>query len=446
MQTSLDLVISGGEALVYNLQNGKIQKERVEIGVKDGKIAEIATQIAAPAKAKMNAKGLTILPGAIDTQVHFRDPGFAEKEDLQSGSRAALFGGVTSFFDMPNTKPPTLSALDVADKISRAKNCWSNYAFYMGGAPSNVERLGELERVAGVCGVKIFMGSSTGQLIVGSDDNLEIAVKNISRRFAVHAEDEPRLQERKKIVTESPGQVGLHPEWRDVETAMIATRKIIGLARKYKKQVHVLHVTTADEAQFLADKKDCSSFEVTPQHLTLSAPECYERLGTLAQMNPPIRDEKHRQGLWAAVRSGAADVIGSDHAPHTLAEKKGVYPNTPSGMTGVQTLLPLMVHHSLNGELSLERVVEMTAQKPAELFKIKNKGRIQVGFDADFALVNLNANKKIENSWIQSRCGWTPFDGMTLRAWVTATVVNGHISYRDGEVIGTPKGQVLSFD
>jgi dihydroorotase len=452
MTETYDLIITGAEIIAPIQQPGEskpsLRRERADIGVRDGRIAAIDSSglDRATAKNRMKADGLLALPGAIDTQVHFRDPGFPEKETLESGSRAALMGGVTSFFDMPNTKPATLSAIDVADKMTRAAGkCWVNYAFYVGGSPDNAAHLAELERLPGVCGIKIFMGSSTGRLIIGSDETLDLAVRTVQRRFAVHAEDETRLQERKKIVDEKPGHVELHPVWRDEETALIATKKIVALAEKYRKRAHVLHVTTAEEAQFLSQHKEFVSFEVTPQHLTLAAPECYERLGTLAQMNPPIRTERHREGLWLAVKNGWADVIGSDHAPHTLSEKKGTYPQTPSGMTGVQTLLPLMLHHCSHHRLSIERLVEMTAQRPAEIFGIQNKGALKVGYDADIALVDLQAKKTITNSWIESRCGWTPYDGMTVHGWVAATIVNGHIAMRDGQILGGPAGRAIQF-
>lgn len=440
---SFDLVILGASVVVPDPNSpGRSKIELTDVGVQDHKISAIGNLGKRQSKMMIRAQGLTLLPGLIDTQVHFRDPGFPEKEDLVSGSRAALIGGVTTFFDMPNTKPPTLTAIDLADKVSRAeKRCWVNYAFYIGASPSNIDKLPELEKHPNACGVKIFMGSSTGNLVIGSDENLEHVVSKLSRPFAVHAEDNPRLQERRHMVEEKTGQVELHPVWRDVETALIATKKIVALADKYNKRAHVLHISTAEEIELFRTRKARHvTFEITPQHLTLVAPECYEQLGTLAQMNPPIRDKRHQSALWSAIRDGLATTIGSDHAPHTLAEKQQTYPKSPSGMAGVQTLLPLMLNHIHNGRLSLERLVELTAYNPSQLFGLKSKGSIEVGKDADFALVDLNAEKTITNSWIQSTCGWTPFHGYKVHGWVISTIVGGTVSMRDGEIIGRPMG------
>ena len=440
---SFDLVISGATVVApHNRELGQWITEVTDVGIHNKKIAAIGSLSQSEAKIKIQARGLTLLPGAIDTQVHFRDPGFPEKENLVSGSRAALMGGVTTFFDMPNTNPPTLTAIELADKMSRAQNnCWVNYAFYIGASPANIDKLHELEKLDNVCGVKIFMGSSTGNLIIGSDENLERVVSKLSRPFAVHAEDNPRLAERRHLVEENPDHVELHSDWRDVETALIATKKIVALAEKYKKRVHVLHISTAEEIEFFRAHRDHNvTFELTPQHLTLVAPECYTKLGTLAQMNPPIREKRHQDALWSAVRDRLATTIGSDHAPHTLAEKRQPYPRSPAGMPGVQTLLPIMLNHVHNERLSLTRLVELTAYNPARLFGLNSKGSIQVGKDADLALVDLNAERIITNSWVESRCGWTPFNGYKVRGWVAATIIGGQISMRDGEIIGRPMG------
>ena len=288
------------------------------------------------------------------------------------------------------------------------------------------------------------MGSSTGELLVPDDLGVEAVLRATTRRVTFHAEDEPRLRERRPLAAR--GRPETHPLWRDAETARRATARLLVLARRLGRRVHVLHVTTALEMDLLAAHRDLASVEVTPQHLTLVAPDCYERLKTLAQMNPPIRDAAQQEALWAAVRSGIVDVVGSDHAPHTLEEKAGEYPATPSGMTGVQTLLPLLLDHAHQGRLALERVVDLTSSGPARVFGIAGKGRIAVGADADLVLVDLHRRVTITNRLIRSRCGWTPFDGMEVTGWPVATVLRGHVVMRDGEILGPPRGEALRFE
>jgi dihydroorotase len=314
----------------------------------------------------------------------------------------------------------------------------------MGSADSNADQLGELEKLQGCCGVKVFMGSSTGSLLVQDDATLLKVLKSGRRRVAIHAEDEYRLIERKHLA-EAEGHPRAHPIWRDEEVCLRATQRLIRLAREAKRRVHVLHVTTAEEMAFLAQHKDIATVEVLPQHLTLTAPECYERLGTLAQMNPPIRDKRHQDALWQAIREGVVDVLGSDHAPHTLEEKAKPYPQSPSGLTGVQTMVPLMLNHVAGGRLSLQRMVDLLSTSQARVFGIVGKGRIAKGYDADFTIVDLNATRTLENKWIASKVGWTPFDGMTVRGWAVMTIIRGVLVMRDDALLGTPIGQPMRF-
>ncbi|OFZ12418.1 MAG: dihydroorotase [Bdellovibrionales bacterium RBG_16_40_8] len=447
MSQHADLLIQGATIIAPDPKTQALQEQVADVYVHEKRIVHIGGGYSGAAQKILKAHGLFLLPGTIDTQVHFRDPGSPEKETLMSGTRAAVYGGVTSIFDMPNTNPPTLSAIDISDKMSRADGkTWCNYAFYVGASPTNADRLSELEKLPGVCGVKMFMGSSTGNLVVDDDDTLKKIIKNVKRRMAVHAEDNTRLTERKKIVLENPGHVELHSEWRDEKTAIIATKKLLHYARAANCKVHVLHITTAEEVEILAKFKDIATFEITPQHLTLFAPDCYKKLGTLAQMNPPIRERRHYEALWQAVTSGQVDIIGSDHAPHTLAEKNKTYPDTPSGMPGVQTILPLMIHHYLSGKISLAKVVELLSRNPAKIFGIKDKGEIKKHYDADLVLIDLKAKKEIKNSWIQSTCGWTPYDGMVLNGSIIATLVGGEVTMRDDQILGRPLGRPLSFD
>ncbi len=434
---SYDLLIRGGMCAT---PNGIAQ---ADLGIRAGKIAAIG-RLPESAAEVFDATGLHVLPGVIDTQVHFREPGNAHKEDLESGSRAAVLGGVTAVFEMPNTAPPTTSRLAIEDKLARAAGrMHCDHAFYVGATPANVGALAALERLPGVCGVKAFLGSSTGTLLLEQEDAILAALKGGTRRLAVHSENEERLRQRKGLAVR--GDVRTHPVWRDVETARSSTERVLRLARQAGRRLHVLHVTTADELPLLAESRDFATVETTPQHLTLAAPECYERLGSLAQMNPPIREAHHRAALWQAVSDGLIDVIGSDHAPHTLEEKAKIYPETPSGMTGVQTLVTLMLDHVAAGRLTLERFVDLTSAGAARIFGIASKGRIALGYDADFTIVDLKAKKRIENSWIASRCGWTPFDGLETTGWPLATIIRGLTVMRDGALVTAGQGKPLRF-
>lgn len=422
-----------------------VQTEGLSIGVLNGKIAAISTT---PLNGRevIDCAGLHVLPGLIDSQVHFREPGMTHKEDLETGTRGAAMGGITSIFEMPNTIPATTTRELFEDKIKRATGrAWVNFAFYIGGSPDNVDQLAELEKLPACSGIKIFMGSSTGSLLVEDDSTLEKIFRAGERRVILHSEDEPRLRERKHIAVDS-GDVKNHPVWRDVETAVRSTQRLLALARKTGRKVHVLHVSTAEEMEILKDEKDIASVEVLPQHLTLAAPECYERLGTKAQQNPPIREARHRQAIWQAVLQGTVDVMGSDHAPHTLEEKARPYPQSPSGMPMVQTTVPIMLNHIHQGRLSLFRFVELMAEGPRRLFGCLNKGRIAVGLDADFTVVDLKREETISNSWIQSRSGWTPFDGQKVTGWPVMTIVGGEVVMRDGQLLGLPRGRPVLFE
>ncbi|HEX3944082.1 MAG TPA: dihydroorotase [Rhizomicrobium sp.] len=438
MSGTLDLLIRGGMCVTPNGIG------EADVGVIGGRIAVIGSLTNAKAAEVFEAKGLHVLPGVIDTQVHFREPGNEHKEDLESGSRAAVLGGVTAVFEMPNTNPPTTTRLALEDKFARAQGrMHCDYAFYAGATPDNIGALGALEQIPGVAGVKAFLGSSTGSLLLNREEDILAALKAGKRRMAVHSEDESRLRERKPLA--KSGDVRTHPFWRDVETARLSTERVLRLAKQAGRRVHVLHVTTEEELPLLADARDLVTVETTPQHLTLTAPECYERLGTYAQMNPPIRESRHREALWRAVNDGLIDVIGSDHAPHTREEKEKTYPDSPSGMPGVQTLVTILLDHVNAGRLSLERLVDLTSAGAARIFGIAGKGRIARGYDGDFTIVDVNAKRRIENSWIASKCGWTPFDGMTTTGWPVATIIRGQTIMRDGALAESGQGIPVRF-
>ena len=437
--TPYDLVISGAELA------SPTGREHVDIAITDGRFAKIGGVTPDQGAQHIDATGLTILPGVIDTQVHFREPGNEHKEDLESGSRAAVMGGVTALFEMPNTKPPTTTIEAIADKVARGRDrMHCDFAFYAGGTHENAAQLPELERQEGVCGVKVFMGSSTGNLLVADDEGVADILKHISRRAAFHSEDEFRLRERRPLAL--TGKVETHPVWRDAEVAISSTRRLVKMAREAGKQIHVLHITTEEEMLILAANRDICSVEVTPQHLTLAAPEAYEKLGTHAQMNPPIRDARHRAALWKALEQGIVDVVGSDHAPHTKEEKADAYPHSPAGMPGVQTLLPLMLNHMAEGKLSLERLVQLTSLNAKKLFGLTDKGEVIVGGHADLTFVDLKKTKTIDESWLASRCGWSPFTGHAIKGWPVGTMVRGQTVMWNEELVTPSTGQPIVFD
>jgi dihydroorotase len=438
MTQSYDLVLRG--ATVVNHDGEGLR----DIAIAGGRIAALGDLAQAAAAETIDCRGLTVLPGVIDTQVHFRDPGMTHKEDLESGSLSAVMGGVTAVFEMPNTNPTTTSAAALAAKVARAHHrMHCDFAFFIGGTRENTKEMPELERLPGCAGVKVFMGSSTGSLLVEDDDGVRDILKVIRRRASFHSEDEYRLNERKHLRVDNDPRS--HPVWRDEIAALQCTQRLVRLARETGKRVHVLHITTAQEMEFLKDHKDVASVEATPHHLALEAPGCYERLGTLAQMNPPVRDGAHRAAIWRALAQGIVDVLGSDHAPHTREEKAKAYPATPSGMTGVQTLVPIMLDHVNAGRLSLARFVDLTSAGPARLFGIARKGRIAVGYDADLTVVDLKRSATITNQWIKSRAGWTPYDGVTVTGWPVGTFVRGHRVMWEDELLAPARGEPVRF-
>ena len=438
MAETFDLVLKGGTVVNHD---GIAPRD---IGLRNGRIAAVGSLGASAAGEVIDCTGLHILPGVIDTQVHFREPGLKHKEDLETGSRAAVLGGVTAVFEMPNTNPPTTNPDALADKVRRARHrMFCDFAFYVGATRENVDDIPELERLEGSAGIKVFVGSSTGTLLVDDDPTLERIFAKLRRRAAFHSEDEARLRERAGI--RRPGDPSSHPEWRDEIAALTSTQRLVRLAEKHGRRIHILHVSTAEEMAFLAEHKEWASVEVTPHHLTLVAPECYQRLGTYAQMNPPVREDRHRQALWAGLSAGIVDVLGSDHAPHTREEKDHAYPQSHSGMTGVQTLLPIMLDHVNAGRLSLERLVDLTSHGPQRLFGIRNKGRIAVGYDGDLTIVDLKRQQTIDNSMIASRCGWTPYHGVTVTGWPVGTFVRGRRVMWEGEVLGPAAGEPVRF-
>jgi len=434
---NFDLILRGGVLVNHDGEGAR------DIGVINETIAAIGDLSQASAGTVVDCAGLHILPGVIDTQVHFREPGPTHKEDLETGSRAAVLGGVTGVFEMPNTNPLTTTPEALADKVARGTGrMHCDFAFWVGGTHENARNIPELERLPGAAGIKVFMGSSTGSLLVADDAGVAEILRFSRRRPAFHSEDEYRLIER--MGERVAGDPASHPVWRDALTALTCTQRLIAIARQERARIHVLHVSTGEEMEFLSQHKDIASVEVTPHHLTLSADD-YARLGTKIQMNPPVRDKSHRDKIWRGLDQGVVDVLGSDHAPHTLEEKAKAYPDSPSGMTGVQTLVPIMLDHVAAGRLTLARFVDLTSAGPARLFQLSRKGRVAVGYDADLTVVDLKRRQTIKDNWIASRCGWTPYDGKDVVGWPVGTFVRGARVMWEGEVLAPSTGKPIRF-
>ena len=437
MSENPSLIIKNGSCYI----NGKLTN--TDIGLLGNKI-KIIGEIKGDGLNIYDATNKLVLPGIIDTQVHFREPGSTDAEDLESGSRAAVLGGVTSLFEMPNTNPPTANLIEFEKKLKAAKNrMHSNYAFYFGATPDNTDQLKQLKNVEGCCGVKLFAGSSTGNLLVDKESDIEKVISSSDRIVSIHSEDEDIIKLRKKFIKQ--GNVHSHPEWRNVECAMSSTRRVVKIAERYNKKIHVLHVTTKEEVDFLAMHKKNVTFETTPQHLTLFAPDCYDKLGTYAQMNPPLRSKEHYDRLWVAIKNNIVDVLGSDHAPHLKSNKDKEYPNTPSGMPGVQTIFPIMIDHVNNGKLTLSQLVNLMCENPCRIFGIKNKGFIKEGYDADLTIVDMSKKVTIKNEMMASKCGWTPFHNHKITGFPVGTIVNGNLVMEDGKILIKSKGKPLEF-
>ena len=423
------------------LPNGELSIGDVLIG--EGKILDVAPSIDTTIATKeIDAQGLTLLPGVIDPQVHFREPGLEHKEDLFTASCACAKGGITSFLEMPNTRPPTISQAELDEKLERAsQKCLVNYGFFIGATSEN---LANLLTVTPTSGIKIFMGSMGGKLLVDQEASLDAIFSQGKRLIAVHAEDQARINQRRQ---EFAGihDPAVHSQIQDNQTALLATKLVLKLSEKYQRRLHILHMSTADEANLLREHKpDWVTAEVTPQHLLLNT-SAYEKIGTLAQMNPPLRTPHDNEVLWQALRDGVIDFIATDHAPHLLEEKAQQYPNTPSGMPGVETSLPLMLTAAVEGKCSIAQVAKWMSTAVAQAYGIPNKGAIAPGYDADLVLVDLNKYRLVLREELLTKCGWSPFEGWNLTGWPVITIVGGQIVYEKGNLNTQVRGQALSF-
>jgi dihydroorotase len=438
MPDRFDLILRGGACVLpWGI-------ETTDVGVRQGRIAALADLRTAAAEQIIDCAGLHVLPGLIDAHVHLRDPGDAAVETLETGTRAAVLGGLAAVFDMPNTSPAITDRARLDWKRGHlAGRAWCDVGLYVGATKTNIADLAALELQPNVCAIKVFAGSSTGDLLVEDDASLEAVMRSGRRRICYHAEDEDRLQQRKPLFSAGMPHRN-HMVWRDVETAFLGTRRLMALARRTGRPAHILHVSTAEELAYLRDYRDVASVEVLLNHLT-QTDEAYDRLGGYAVMNPPIRDRRHVDAAWAALRDGTVDVVGSDHAPHGRAAKERPWPDCAAGLTGVQTIVPLMLDHVAAGRLSLSRLVDLMCAGPARVYGVVGKGRLAAGYDADFTIVDLKRQRVIEERWIVSPCGWTPFAGHRCTGWPVMTVVRGAVAMREDEVLGAPRGAPVAF-
>jgi len=406
-------------------------------------IVQIAPDISASADREIDATGLTLLPGVIDPQVHFREPGLEHKEDLFTASCACAKGGVTSFLEMPNTRPLTTTQAALDDKLKRAsEKCLVNYGFFIGATPENLPDLREAQPT---CGIKIFMGSMRGGLLVDSEEALDPIFAQGTRLIAVHAEDQERIRERREKFA-GINDPAIHSQIQDNQAALNATQLALKLSKKYQRRLHILHLSTGEEAELLRqDKPSWVTAEVTPQHLLLNT-SAYEKIGTLAQMNPPLRSPQDNATLWQALLDGVIDFIATDHAPHTLDEKAQTYPNSPSGMPGVETSLALMLTQAIQGRCTLAQVSNWMSTAVAKAYRIPNKGAIAPGYDADLVLVDLENHRPVRREELLTKCGWSPFEGWNLTGWSVMTIVGGKVAYERGKLHTDVRGQALRFD
>ncbi|MCP3694960.1 MAG: dihydroorotase [Planctomycetaceae bacterium] len=417
-------------------------KASVSVLIEDSRIADIDPAIQVQADEVVDATGLHLMPGVIDDQVHFREPGLTHKEDLHHASHACAKGGVTTFLEMPNTNPNTIDQAQLEAKLARAAEVsLVNYGFYIGATPDNVA---ELKKATRTPGIKIFIGSSTGNLLVDRQEDLEAIFAETTLPITAHCEDESTIQENWKRYAETT-DVADHSRIPDPLVAMVATRRALDLALRHQHRFHVLHVSTGDETELLKDHRDLITAEAWPHHLFFNLGD-YERLGTLIQMNPSIKTAEDNQRLWTALQDGDIQVIATDHAPHTWEEKQQPYPASPSGLPAVENSLALLLNQVNAGRCTLEQVVHWMCDAPARVWDIMNKGRIEVGYDADLVLVDLARSHEVRNSEQQTKCKWSPWDGETLVGLPVRTWVMGHNVYCDGSFNDQQLGQEARFD
>lgn len=417
--------------------------DRLTVLVDGTRIADIDPARQIVSDHTLDASGLYLLPGVIDDHVHFRQPGLTHKEDFEHATRACAKGGVTTFFDMPNTRPATTSSRLLEEKLALASSsCLVNFGFYIGATPDNLDELRSVHRTPGI---KLFIGSSTGDLLVDDQESLERIFARTTLPIGAHCEDEATVR-RNAARFKDTDRVADHSRIRDERAAVIATERACELARRHRHRLHVLHVSSGAEVELLADAQGVITGEVCPHHLLLNV-EDYERLGSLIQINPAVKSAADNQRLWQALRGEAIQVVATDHAPHTLEEKRRPYPQSPSGLPCVENSLALMLTQVHAGRCTLEQVVHWMCDAPARVWDVRNKGAIRRGFDADLVLVDLDKRATVRNEDQQTKCGWSPWHGTTLTGWPVRTWVLGQEVFCEGRFPPiSPPGREVLFD
>ncbi len=440
------IIIKGGQVI----NEGKIFP--ADILIENGRISQIASQLSQGADIEINAEGKHIIPGIIDDQVHFREPGLMHKGDLYTEPRAAVAGGTTSFMEMPNTKPPAVTQAKLEEKYqAAAQKSLANYSFFMGATNDNIE---EVLRTDGrqVCGVKIFMGSSTGNMLVDEPTTLEDLFSQVPLLIATHCEDEATIRRNMELYREKYGEdvpISCHPEIRNVEGCLISSTLATNLAKQYNTRLHILHISTRDELALfdphtpLAEKRITA--EVCVHHLYFNADQ-YETLGTQIKCNPAVKSAAHQSALLPALLENRLDIIATDHAPHTWDEKQQTYFKAPSGVPLVQHSLNVMLKLHQEGKISLEKIVEKMCHAPSICFEMDQRGFLREGYWADIAIVDLEKSWEVNKSNIHYKCGWSPFEGQTFKGQVSSTIVSGHLAYHEGTFNESKMGERLLFN
>ncbi len=443
-----------GKYLIVNaniVNEGKVTTG--DVLIKNGRIEKVASSIAIDGAIEtIDANGQLLLPGVIDDQVHFREPGLTHKANIKTESRAAVAGGITSFMEMPNTVPNALTQELLQDKYDiAAKTSMANYSFFMGASNDNLDEVLKTNR-KNVCGIKVFMGSSTGNMLVDNEKTLSDLFSKAELIIATHCEDEETIRKNTALYKEKYGDsmpFKYHPEVRSAEACYLSSSFAAGLARKHGARLHILHISTAKETELfendipLKDKKITA--EACIHHLWFTDAE-YEEKGALIKWNPAVKTAEDREGIWKALLDNRIDVIATDHAPHTIEEKSNLYFSAPSGGPLVQHSLVAMMEFYKQGRISIERIVEKMCHNPAILFEVQERGYIREGYHADLVLVNPDKPWKVQPENILAKCGWSPFEGTTFQSAVTHTFVNGELAYQNGQFNEQLFGQRLLFD